>query len=87
MPDRLESPVSASMAWLVLLAVLFPTQTGASCLPEAINISQRKFLTNVNGESYPIGLWTCDWDASVLTTHLLKIIIEDRVLLSDVSGS
>eukprot|EP00439_Symbiodinium_sp_Y106_P027080 s7758_g3.t1 len=49
----------------------------ASCLPEAIDIGQRKYLTNVNGESYPIGMWIGDWDASFLTTHLLKIIIED----------
>ncbi|CAE7690883.1 unnamed protein product [Symbiodinium sp. CCMP2592] len=67
------------MARLVLVAVLFPSQTDASCLSAAINISERKYLTNVNGESYPIGMWIGDWDASFMTTHLLKIIIEERM--------
>ena len=79
-PGSSRKSVSASMAGmarLVLAAVLFPAQTGASCLPEAINTSQRKYLTNANGESYPIGMYIGAWDASFLTTHLLKIIIED----------
>ena len=66
----------AGMAWLALLAVLFPSQTGASCLPAAIYISVRKNLTNVNGKSYSIGVWIGNWDVSFLTSHLLKIIIE-----------
>ena len=78
----------AAVAWLVLVAVLFPSQTGASCLPAAIDIGERKYLTNVNGESYPIGVYMGNWDASFLTSHLLKIIIEDwAFFFPDLSGS
>ncbi|CAE7346983.1 unnamed protein product [Symbiodinium natans] len=67
------------MAWLVLVAVLFPSQAGASCLPEAIDIAERKYLTNLYGESYPMGVYVGNWDASFLTSHLLKIIVEERM--------
>ena len=87
MPGSSRKSVSASMAWLVLVAVLFPSQAGASCLPEAIDIAERKYLTNLYGESYPMGVYVGNWDASFLTSHLLKIIVEDRALLPDLSRS
>ena len=53
-----------------------------NCLPDAVNASERRNLTSAKFGSYPIGLWTGNWAASLLVTSVTRILLEDRALMN-----
>ncbi|CAL1137727.1 unnamed protein product [Cladocopium goreaui] len=49
----------------------------ATCLDDAIPPSERKNLTNVEGESYPLGIWIGNWASGRLSAAMVQILIEE----------
>lgn len=49
------------------------------CLDDAIPPSDRRNLTNAEGESYAVGMWVSNWASSRLSSAIAQILIEEKV--------
>ena len=67
-----------SESWLFIaqLALVSSTLT-STCLPEAVAVDQRRNLTNIAGESYPVGVGVFTWASAELTSAMIEILTEE----------
>ncbi|CAE7834478.1 unnamed protein product, partial [Symbiodinium sp. CCMP2592] len=65
--------------WIFVAAAFVQIRVQGACLPDAIDASQRRNLTRGDGASYPVGLFTLNWAASLVTTGVAHVLIEERM--------
>eukprot|EP00434_Breviolum_minutum_P045209 symbB.v1.2.040475.t1/scaffold7267.1/size12241/1 len=65
---------------LVVLSLLVPVPAvQATCLEEAIPVSDRQNLVNADGETYPVGFWLSNWAACFGANTMAAILTEDEL--------
>eukprot|EP00435_Cladocopium_sp_Y103_P054212 s328_g17.t1 len=74
--SRSKSALRNLMAPWVAISLLAKFASG-SCLPDAIPPAQRQNLVNVNGETYPVGVFVCNWAASFASNILAATLVEE----------
>lgn len=64
----------------VRLGLLAAVVAGAErCLEDAIAPSERRNLSNTEGESYPLGIWVNQWASGELTAAMAQILIQEKL--------
>eukprot|EP00438_Fugacium_kawagutii_P036797 Skav208750 [mRNA] locus=scaffold1871:56614:59564:+ [translate_table: standard] len=68
----------ASLKVMQLLATAIVVAAAAmQCFDDAVPLSERKNLTNSEGESYELGMWVSNWASSRLVSAIVQILIQE----------
>ena len=67
-----------SESWLSIAQLALASGTLTStCLPDAVAVDQRRNLTNIAGESFPVGVAVFTWASAGLTSAMIEILTEE----------
>lgn len=67
-----------SESWLFIAQLALASGTLTStCLPDAVAVDQRRNLTNIAGESFPVGVAVFTWASAGLTSAMIEILTEE----------
>lgn len=82
----LRAMKTKSNALFTSVVFLHMAMAAGLCFTDGIPESQRVNLTNGDGESYPVGIWTPTWAAGAATSAVMKVLVNEKLGFLTVSG-